>query len=302
MSEYHVPVLLKPSVDGLDIRPGGRYMDLTFGGGGHSREILSRMDENAMLMAFDQDRDAIANLPEDERLIFVNHNFRYLANFMRYYEWDGVDGILADLGVSSHEFDEAERGFSFRFDAPLDMRMNQSASLTAETVLNEYDVDALKRIFADYGELDGAYKVANMIVNYRQQNVLRTSGDLYKAVERAIPKEKEKKFLSKLYQALRIEVNGELRVLEEMLAKAMKVLKPGGRLSVITYHSLEDRLVKNFFKSGNAEGKIEKDPITGRVDFDFKEVNRKVIIPTDEEIAVNPRSRSAKLRILEKIR
>ena len=302
MSEYHVPVLLKPSVDGLDIRPGGRYMDLTFGGGGHSREILSRMDENAMLMAFDQDRDAIANLPEDERLIFVNHNFRYLANFMRYYEWDGVDGILADLGVSSHEFDEAERGFSFRFDAPLDMRMNQSASLTAETVLNEYDVDALKRIFADYGELDGAYKVANMIVNYRQQNVLRTSGDLYKAVERAIPKEKEKKFLAKLYQALRIEVNGELRVLEEMLAKAMKVLKPGGRLSVITYHSLEDRLVKNFFKSGNAEGKIEKDPITGRVDFDFKEVNRKVIIPTDEEIAVNPRSRSAKLRILEKIR
>ena len=302
MSEYHVPVLLKPSVDGLNVRPGGKYMDLTFGGGGHSREILSRMDESAMLMAFDQDKDAIANLPEDDRLIFVNHNFRYLANFMRYYEWDGVDGILADLGVSSHEFDEAERGFSFRFDAPLDMRMNQGASLTAERVLNEYDVDALKRIFADYGELDGAYRVANMIVNFRDQNVLRTSGDLYKAVERAIPKEKEKKFLAKLYQALRIEVNGELRVLEEMLAKAMKVLKPGGRLSVITYHSLEDRLVKNFFKAGNAEGKIEKDPITGRVDFNFKEVNRKVIIPTDDEISVNPRSRSAKLRILEKIR
>ena len=302
MLEYHVPVLLKSSVDGLNIRPGGKYMDLTFGGGGHSREILSRMDDDAMLMAFDQDRDAIANLPEDDRLIFVNHNFRYLANFMRYYEWDGVDGILADLGVSSHEFDEAERGFSFRFDAPLDMRMNQSASLTAERVLNEYDVDALKRIFADYGELDGAYRVANMIVNFREQNVLRTSGDLYKAVERAIPKEKEKKFLAKLYQALRIEVNGELRVLEEMLAKAMKVLKPGGRLSVITYHSLEDRLVKNFFKSGNAEGKVEKDPITGRVDFNFKEVNRKVIVPTDEEISVNPRSRSAKLRILEKIR
>lgn len=302
MSEYHVPVLLKPSVDGLNVRPGGKYMDLTFGGGGHSREILSRMDESAMLMAFDQDKDAIANLPEDDRLIFVNHNFRYLANFMRYYEWDGVDGILADLGVSSHEFDEAERGFSFRFDAPLDMRMNQGASLTAERVLNEYDIDALKRIFADYGELDGAYRVANMIVNFRDQNVLRTSGDLYKAVERAIPKEKEKKFLAKLYQALRIEVNGELRVLEEMLAKAMKVLKPGGRLSVITYHSLEDRLVKNFFKAGNAEGKIEKDPITGRVDFNFKEVNRKVIIPTDDEISVNPRSRSAKLRILEKIR
>ena len=301
MSEYHVPVLLKPSVDGLDIRPGGKYMDLTFGGGGHSREILSRMDNDAQLMAFDQDRDAIANLPQDERLIFVNHNFRYLSNFMRYYGWDGVDGILADLGVSSHEFDEAERGFSFRFDAPLDMRMNQSATLTAANVLNEYDVDALKRIFADYGELDGAYKVANMIVRYREEHELVTSADLYKAVERAIPREREKKFLAKLYQALRIEVNGELDVLEEMLASAMKVLKPGGRLSVITYHSLEDRLVKNFFKSGNAEGKVEKDPITGRVNFNFREVNRKVIVPTDQEILENPRSRSAKLRILEKI-
>jgi 16S rRNA (cytosine1402-N4)-methyltransferase len=276
-------------------------MDLTFGGGGHSCEILSRMDNDAQLMAFDQDRDAIANLPQDERLIFVNHNFRYLANFMRYYGWDGVDGILADLGVSSHEFDEAERGFSFRFDAPLDMRMNQSATLTAANVLNEYDVDALKRIFADYGELDGAYKVANMIVRYREEHELVTSADLYKAVERAIPREREKKFLAKLYQALRIEVNGELDVLEEMLASAMKVLKPGGRLSVITYHSLEDRLVKNFFKSGNAEGKVEKDPITGRVNFNFREVNRKVIVPTDQEILENPRSRSAKLRILEKI-
>lgn len=302
MSEYHVPVLLKPSVDGLDIHPGGKYMDLTFGGGGHSREILSRLDSDSLLMAFDQDVDAIANLPEDERLIFVNHNFRYLANFMRYYGWDGVDGILADLGVSSHEFDEADRGFSFRFDAPLDMRMNQSADLTAERVLNEYSVDDLKRIFADYGEIDGAYRVASAIVRYREESELKTSGDLHKAVERFIPREKEKKFLAKLYQALRIEVNGELEVLEEMLSSAMRVLKPGGRLSVITYHSLEDRLVKNFFKSGNAQGKVEKDPITGSVNFDFKEVNRKVIIPSDEEIALNPRSRSAKLRILEKLR
>lgn len=302
MSEYHVPVLLKPSVDGLDIHPGGKYMDLTFGGGGHSREILSRLDGDSQLMAFDQDIDAVANLPEDGRLIFVNHNFRYLANFMRYYGWDGVDGILADLGVSSHEFDEAERGFSFRFDAPLDMRMNQSADLTAARVLNEYGVEDLKRIFADYGELDGAYRVASAIVRYREESELKTSGDLYKAVERFIPRDKEKKFLAKLYQALRIEVNGELEVLEEMLSSAMSVLKPGGRLSVITYHSLEDRLVKNFFKSGNAQGKVEKNPITGSVNFNFKEVNRKVIVPSDEEIAVNPRSRSAKLRILEKIR
>lgn len=302
MSEYHKPVLLKPSVDGLNIRRDGKYMDLTFGGGGHSREILSRLGEDGELMAFDQDVDAIANLPEDERLIFVNHNFRYLANFMRYYGWDGVDGILADLGVSSHEFDEADRGFSFRFDAPLDMRMNQSAELTAGKVLNEYSVDELKRIFADYGELDGAYRVASAIVRYRETNELKTSGELYSAVERCIPREREKKFLAKLYQALRIEVNGELDVLEEMLERAMKILKPGGRLSVITYHSLEDRLVKNFFKSGNAKGEVERDPITGSVHFDYKEVNRKVIVPDDDEITMNPRSRSAKLRILERVR
>lgn len=297
MSEYHVPVLLKESVDGLDIRPGGLYLDLTFGGGGHSAEILRRMDGDARLMGFDQDEDAEANVPEDERFIFVNHNFRYFRNFMRYYGWERVDGILADLGVSSHEFDEAERGFSFRFDAALDMRMNRRGRLTAAEVLNTYEAERLAAMFRNYGEVENANRLADAVVKARTREVIKTSGDFYRAIEYCVPKMKEKKYLAKVYQALRIEVNGELDALEEMLGQVMEVLQPGGRLVVITYHSLEDRIVKNFLKSGNSAGREDKDLVFGRVARHFELVNRKVIVPSEEEIARNPRARSAKLRI-----
>lgn len=300
MSEYHVPVLLEESVSGLNIKPGGIYLDLTFGGGGHSREILNRLGKKGCLMGFDQDEDAMQNVPDDERFIFVNHNFRYLRNFMRYYGLEEADGILADLGVSSHEFDEADRGFSFRFDAELDMRMNRRSRLTAAEVLNTYDEQRLCTLFRNYGEVENARRLANLVVKARTGKALVTSGDLYQAILPCIPKMKEKKYLAKVYQALRIEVNGELEALEEMLENAMEVLKPGGRLVVITYHSLEDRLVKNFFKSGNAEGKMEKDLIFGHVNHGFELVNRKVIVPSDEEVERNPRARSAKLRIVEK--
>lgn len=300
MSEYHVPVLLEESVSGLNIKPGGIYLDLTFGGGGHSREILNRLGKKGCLMGFDQDEDAMQNVPDDERFIFVNHNFRYLRNFMRYYGLEEADGILADLGVSSHEFDEADRGFSFRFDAELDMRMNRRSRLTAAEVLNTYDEQRLCALFRNYGEVENARRLANLVVKARTGKALVTSGDLYQAILPCIPKMKEKKYLAKVYQALRIEVNGELEALEEMLENAMEVLKPGGRLVVITYHSLEDRLVKNFFKSGNAEGKMEKDLIFGHVNHGFELVNRKVIVPADEEVERNPRARSAKLRIVEK--
>lgn len=297
MSEYHVPVLLKESVDGLDIRPGGLYLDLTFGGGGHSAEILRRMDGDARLMGFDQDEDAEANVPEDERFIFVNHNFRYFRNFMRYYGWERVDGILADLGVSSHEFDEAERGFSFRFDAALDMRMNRRGRLTAAEVLNTYEAERLAAMFRNYGEVENANRLADAVVKARTREDIKTSGDFYRAIEYCVPKMKEKKYLAKVYQALRIEVNGELDALEEMLGQVMEVLQPGGRLVVITYHSLEDRIVKNFLKSGNSAGREDKDLVFGRVARHFELVNRKVIVPSEEEIAYNPRARSAKLRI-----
>lgn len=300
MSEYHVPVLLDESVSGLNIIPGGVYLDLTFGGGGHSREILKHLGGEGCLMGFDQDEDAMQNVPEDERFIFVNHNFRYLRNFMRYYGLEEADGILADLGVSSHEFDEADRGFSFRFDAELDMRMNRRSRLTAAEVLNTYDEQRLCTLFRDYGEVENARRLTDFIVKARNAAQLTTSGDLYQAIELCIPKMKEKKYLAKVYQALRIEVNGELDALKEMLENAMEVLKPGGRLVVITYHSLEDRLVKNFFKSGNAEGKVDKDLIYGHINHGFELVNRKVIVPADEEIERNPRARSAKLRIVEK--
>lgn len=300
MSEYHVPVLLEESVTGLNIKPGGVYLDLTFGGGGHSREILNRLGEEGCLMGFDQDEDAKQNVPEDKRFIFVNHNFRYLRNFMRFYGLEKADGILADLGVSSHEFDEAGRGFSFRFDAELDMRMNRRSRLTAAEVLNTYDEQRLCTLFRNYGEVENARRLTDFIVKARTGKALITSDDLYRAISPCIPKMKEKKYLAKVYQALRIEVNGELEALEEMLENAMEVLKPGGRLVVITYHSLEDRLVKNFFKSGNAEGKVEKDLIYGHVTHGFELVNRKVIVPTDEEVERNPRARSAKLRIAEK--
>ena len=300
MSEYHIPVLLDESVSGLNIKPDGVYLDLTFGGGGHSREILNRLGEEGCLMGFDQDEDAMQNVPDDGRFIFVNHNFRYLRNFMRFYGLEKADGILADLGVSSHEFDEADRGFSFRFDAELDMRMNRRSRLTAAEVLNGYDEQCLCSLFRNYGEVENARRLVDFIVKARAGKALVTSGDLYQAILPCIPKMKEKKYLAKVYQALRIEVNGELDALEDMLENAMEVLKPGGRLVVITYHSLEDRLVKNFFKSGNAEGKVDKDLIFGHINHGFELVNRKVIVPTDDEVERNPRARSAKLRIVEK--
>ena len=300
MSEYHVPVLLEESVTGLNIVPGGLYLDLTFGGGGHSGEILKRMDDEGCLMGFDQDEDALANVPDDDRFIFVNHNFRYLRNFMRYYGYEQADGILADLGVSSHEFDEAGRGFSFRFDAELDMRMSRKNKLTAATVLNTYDIDQLTAIFRNYGEVENARRLADLIVGSRNRDEIRTSEDFYQVIAPCIPKLKEKKYLAKVYQALRIEVNGELDALKEMMTQAMGVLKPGGRLVIITYHSLEDRIVKNFLKSGNAEGKMEKDLLYGHVNHNFELINRKVIVPTEEEIEQNPRARSAKLRIAQK--
>ncbi|MDR1756002.1 MAG: 16S rRNA (cytosine(1402)-N(4))-methyltransferase RsmH [Culturomica sp.] len=299
MSEYHVPVLLKESVDGLNIRPGGVYLDLTFGGGGHSREILRRM-KGGKLVAFDRDEDALANLPDDERFLFVNHNFKYLRHFLRYYGITEVDGILADLGVSSHEFDEAGRGFSFRFDAELDMRMDRRSRLKASDILNSYEEGELRELFRQYGEVENAGRLAAQVVKGRAEKPLVTVADFHSVIEPCIPKAKEKKYLAQVYQALRIEVNGELDALKEMLQRAESVLRPGGRLSVITYHSLEDRIVKNFFKAGNVEGKIEKDPVYGHESKGFDLVNRKVITPSDEEILRNPRARSAKLRIAAK--
>lgn len=300
MSEYHVPVLLEESVSGLNIKPGGVYLDLTFGGGGHSREILKRLDADGCLLGFDQDEDALVNVPDDDRFVFVNHNFRHLRNFARYYGYEEVDGILADLGVSSHEFDEADRGFSFRFDAELDMRMNRRKGLTAAVVLNTYDLDRLTNIFRNYGEVENARRLADLIVKSREKAEIRTSEEFYQAIVPCIPKQKEKKYLAKVYQALRIEVNGELEALKEMMEQAMEILKPEGRLVIITYHSLEDRIVKNFLKSGNAEGKVEKDLVYGHINHNFELVNRKVIVPAEEEIERNPRARSAKLRVAEK--
>ena len=295
---YHVPVLLEESVSGLNIDPDGVYLDLTFGGGGHSREILKRLKDGC-LISFDQDSDALANVPDDSRFIFVNHNFRYLRNFLRYGGYDEADGILADLGVSSHEFDEAGRGFSFRFDAELDMRMNQRSRLKATDILNTYSEENLIRIFRNYGEVDNVRRLVDLIVNARTGKMITRSEEFLQVIAPCVPKQKEKKYLAQVYQALRIEVNGELEALEDMLKEAERALRPGGRLVVITYHSLEDRIVKNFLKSGNFEGKVEKD-FYGHVKRNFELVNRKVIVPSEEEIERNPRARSAKLRIAEK--
>ena len=295
---YHVPVLLEESVSGLNIDPDGVYLDLTFGGGGHSREILKRLKDGC-LIGFDQDSDALANVPDDSRFIFVNHNFRYLRNFLRYCGYDEADGILADLGVSSHEFDEAGRGFSFRFDAELDMRMNQRSRLKATDILNTYSEENLIRIFGNYGEVDNVRRLVDLIVNARTGKMITRSEEFLQVIAPCVPKQKEKKYLAQVYQALRIEVNGELEALEDMLKEAERALRPGGRLVVITYHSLEDRIVKNFLKSGNFEGKVEKD-FYGHVKRNFELVNRKVIVPSEEEIERNPRARSAKLRIAEK--
>jgi 16S rRNA (cytosine1402-N4)-methyltransferase len=298
--KYHVPVLLQESIDGLNIKSDGIYVDVTFGGGGHSREILSRLGKNGHLYSFDQDADAEKNIIADDRFTFVRSNFRYLRNWMRYYGVETIDGLLADLGVSSHHFDDETRGFSFRFDAPLDMRMNKRAGKTAADIVNEYDEAKLADVFFLYGELKNSRRIANAIAAYRQQKRIETTGDLMAATEKMMRTEKEKKDLARLFQALRIEVNHEMDALRDMLNSASQLLKNGGRLSVITYHSLEDRIVKNVMKAGNAEGKIEKD-FFGRVSSPFRLVNNKVITPQEDELQNNPRSRSAKLRIAERI-
>lgn len=298
---YHVPVLLKQSVDGMAVRPDGIYVDVTFGGGGHSREILSRLGAEGHLYSFDQDVDAERNIPDaDGRFTFVRSNFRYLTNWMRYYGVDGVDGILADLGVSSHHFDDETRGFSFRFDAPLDMRMNGRAGLTAADVVNRYDEESLARLFYLYGELKNSRRLAAAIVRGRTDRPVITVADFVELVRPLTGREREKKDMAKVFQALRIEVNHEMDALREMLDAAVRVLRPGGRLVVLTYHSLEDRMVKNYMKSGNAEGKVEQDFYGNRL-APLRPVNNKVVVPDEVEQAANPRSRSAKLRVAEKL-
>ena len=298
---YHIPVLLEESLEGMNIVPDGTYVDVTFGGGGHSRAILKRLGDDGCLYGFDQDADAEKNIPDDEHFIFVRSNFRYLYNFMRYHGGIGnVDAVLADLGVSSHHFDDKDRGFSFRFDGALDMRMNTRAGATAADVLNEYTEEALADLFYLYGELKTARKLASAVVRYRSEKKIEMIADLLEIAKPFVGKDKEKKVLAQILQALRIEVNDEMRALREMLLGTLKILKPGGRLVVITYHSLEDRLVKNFIKTGNFEGKVEQD-FFGNVASPFKTVNNKVIVPSAEEIQRNPRSRSAKLRIAEKL-
>ena len=296
---YHVPVLLDESINGLNLHPDGVYIDVTFGGGGHSREILRRLPQGSRLFSFDQDADAERNIVDDDRFTFVRSNFRYLKNWMRYYEIDHIDGLLADLGVSSHHFDDESRGFSFRFDAPLDMRMNKRADKTAADIVAEYDEEALADIFYLYGELKNSRRIASALVKARQQHAIATTQDFLHVVEPFFKREREKKDMARLFQALRIEVNHEMEALKEMLVAATQLLAPGGRLSVITYHSLEDRIVKNVMKTGNAEGKMIQD-FYGRIETPYRLVNNKVVVPTDEEQQRNPRSRSAKLRIAEK--
>lgn len=299
---YHVPVLLKESVDGLDIQSDGVYVDVTFGGGGHSKEILSRLGSKGHLYSFDQDADAEKNIVNDDRFTFVRSNFRYIENWMQYYGVDHIDGLLADLGVSSHHFDDETRGFSFRFDAPLDMRMNNRAGKTAAEILNDYSEEQLADVFYLYGELKDARRIAKTIVKARQQARIETTGQLLKVLGIDVDNTNGqwKKDMAKIYQALRIEVNHEMDALREMLKGATHLLRKGGRLSVITYHSLEDRLVKNVIKAGNTEGKVEQD-FFGRFLSPFKATSNKVIVPNEQEQAENPRSRSAKLRIAERI-
>ena len=315
---YHVPVLLKESVNGLHIKPNGIYVDVTFGGGGHSREILSQLGADGHLFSFDQDADAENNIFEDRgdakdcsneqkgkrfvddsRFTFIRSNFRFLKNWMQYYGIEQIDGLLGDLGVSSHHFDDESRGFSFRFDAPLDMRMNKRAGKTAADIVNEYDEEQLANLFYIYGELKNSRRIASTLTNARRQKPIATTSDFISAVEPLFKREREKKDMAKLFQALRIEVNHEMTALKEMLMAATDVMKPGGRLSIITYHSLEDRIVKNIMKTGNIEGKVEQD-FFGHIDSPYKLINNKVIVPSEEEQSQNPRSRSAKLRIAER--
>ena len=299
MSEYHNPVLLNESVDALVINRDGAYADATFGGGGHSRAILQRLSPAGRLIAFDRDADAAANAPADPRFKLIHNNFRFIHNYALIEAPDGLDGVLADLGVSSHQFDTAERGFSFRFDGPLDMRMNVQGAKTAADIVNSYTQEELERIFKIYGEVDNARKLAQLIVAARSQAQILSTGDLGNAVAGALPSFAEHKYLAKVYQALRIEVNDEMRSLEKFLDGAAKSLKKGGRMAVITYHSLEDRMVKNFFRSGNVEGNEESD-VYGRRNAPLKAVNRKPMLPEESEIEGNTRARSAKLRIAEK--
>ncbi len=297
---YHVPVLLKDSIDGLNVFPGGVYVDVTFGGGGHSEEILNRLNGKGHLYSFDQDADAERNIRwNDSCFTFIRSNFRYLKNWMRYYNVEKIDGLLADLGVSSHHFDDESRGFSFRYDAPLDMRMNQRAGKTAADILNEYEEKTLADIFYLYGELKTARRIASIIVKARKERPIVTTNDFLTIVEPLFRKEHEKKDMAKLFQALRIEVNHEMDALKEMLIGATELIRPSGRLSVITYHSLEDRIVKNVMKAGNVEGTVKQD-FFGRIESTFVPVNNKVITPSREEQENNPRSRSAKLRIAER--
>jgi 16S rRNA (cytosine1402-N4)-methyltransferase len=301
MSEtpYHIPALLHETIDGLNIKPDGIYVDVTFGGGGHSREILNRLGPKGRLFAFDQDLDAIANIINDPRFTFVRSNFRFMKNFLQYHNVEKVDGILADLGVSSHHFDEEERGFSFRFDGALDMRMNTKSQITAASILNNYTEEQLADVFYLYGELHNSRKIARTIAQQRQKAPFETIFQFLEVLKPYFAREKEKKDMARVFQALRIEVNKEMEVLRCLLNQSIEVLNDEGRIAILTYHSLEDRLVKNFFKAGNFGGKIEKD-FYGNIIAPLQPVNNKVIVATDEEIAENPRARSAKLRIAEK--
>lgn len=296
---YHVPVMLEECIEALDINPNGTYVDLTMGGGGHTREILAHLGAEGHLYSLDQDPDAVSNAPHDERHTFVASNFRFVRGALRHRGVEQVDGILADLGVSSHHFDAKHRGFSFRGDAPLDMRMNTREGRTAADIVNTYTNDALAKIFAEYGELDTTWKIANCIERARSEKAITTTAELVEAVKPCTPPKDEAKFLTKLFQALRIELNGEMEALKMALEQSLKLLKPGGRLVVMSYHSLEDRIVKNFMRSGNTEGIIEKD-FFGRATTPFKVITRKAIVPSNEEIEQNPRSRSAKLRVAER--
>jgi 16S rRNA (cytosine1402-N4)-methyltransferase len=296
--EYHNPVLLKETVDGLNIKPNGIYVDVTFGGGGHSREIISRLGENGRLIAFDQDEDALQNAIQDNRFLLINENFRNIKRFLRFHGIKQVDGILADLGVSSHQFDVAERGFSTRFEAELDMRMNQKGELSAYHVINEYEEQDIKRILMSYGELKNGGAMANVIVNARRDAKIKNSEQLKAVLAKFLPAHKSNKILAQIYQAIRIEVNQEMEALKEFLEQSLEILAPKGRLSVISYHSLEDRLVKRFMRNGMFEGEPERD-FFGNFEVPFQ-IIEKLIVPTAEEIAINNRARSAKLRVAEK--
>ena len=297
---YHIPALLEECMEGLNIAENGTYVDVTFGGGGHSKAILARLGDEGVLYSFDQDEDAQANIVDDDRFVFVRSNFKFLSNFMMYHQVDGVDGILADLGVSFHHFDDEERGFSFRFNGKLDMRMNRTGGKTAAEILNTYDEEALADIFYPYVAMKNSRRIASAIVNRRSQKKFETVDYFLEVIGRFVNKKQEKKELAQIFQALRIEVNEEMGALKQMLTSALKELNPGGRLVVLTYHSLEDRLVKNFMKTGNFEGKLDKD-LFGKVNTPFRLVNNRVIVASDEEVERNPRSRSAKLRIAEKL-